>query len=129
MPRIRRWILPLSILGLLCGLGLGLWIGWELAPVEYTDTDIAYLHPTYRDDFILMVSEAYALDGDLDTARARVALLSLPDPAQAVADRAEHAIAQKAAPEYIRALVRLSIAMGDQRESFGPYLPSLDERP
>jgi len=130
MLKKRGWtVLSLTIVGLLLGTGMGLWIGWGIAPVEYTDTDISYLHPNYRDDFLLMVSEAYALNGDLDTARARIALLSLPDPAQAVADRAEKAIAQNSAPAYIRALVRLSIAMGAQRESFGPYLPSLDERP
>ena len=130
MLRKHGWtVLLLAIVGLLLGTGLGLWVGWGIAPVEYTDTDISYLHPNYRDDFLLMVSETYALDGDLGTARARIALLSLPDPAQAVADRAEKAIAQDAAPSYIRALVRLSIAMGAQRESFRPYLPSLDERP
>jgi hypothetical protein len=122
-------VLLLAIFGLLLGAGMGLWIGWGIAPVEYTDTDLSYLHPNYRDDYILMVSEAYALDGDLETARARMALLSLPDPAQALADRAEKAISQDTAPSYIRALVRLSVVMGAQRESFDPFLPSLDERP
>jgi hypothetical protein len=112
----------LAIVGLLGGVGLGLWYGWEIDPVEYTDTDIAHLHPVYKDEFILMVSKAYALDGDLATARARVALLALPDPANAVADLAERAIAQDAPPPQIRTLAQLANAMGAPRESFQPYL-------
>lgn len=123
MSSKRGWItIALAIVGLLSGTGLGLWYGWEVDPVAYTDTDIADLHPLYKDEFILMVSKAYALDSDLDTARARIALLALPAPADAVADLAEHAISQAKPPPQIRALAQLASAMGAPRESFGPYL-------
>ena len=123
MSSKRGWItIALAIVGLLSGTGLGLWYGWEVDPVAYTDTDIADLHPLYKDEFILMVSKAYALDGDLDTARARIALLALPAPADAVADLAERAISQVKPPPQIRVLAQLASAMGAPRESFGPYL-------
>ena len=80
----RVWLtILLAIVGLAGGVGLGLWYGWEIDPVEWTDTGIAHLHPAYQEEYILMVSEAYALDGDLGIARARIALLELPDPANA----------------------------------------------
>jgi hypothetical protein len=123
MSSKRGWItIVLAILGLASGAGLGLWYGWEVDPVAYTDTDIAHLHPLYRDDFILMVSKAYALDSDLDTARARIALLALPAPADTVADLAEQAISQAKPPPQIRVLAQLASAMGAPRESFDPYL-------
>jgi hypothetical protein len=95
-------------------------------PVEWTDTDMAHLHPFYQDEFILMVSSAYALDADLNLARARIALLDLPDPANAVADLAERHIGQGSPPPQIRALAQLASAMGTEREAFRPYLHAED---
>jgi hypothetical protein len=113
----------LAIIGLLCGIGLGLWYGWMVDPVEYTDTDIAYLQPVYRDDLLVMIGEAYALDGNLDVARARLALLSLPDPANAVADVAERAIAENKPLAEVRALVQLATRLGVERDAFRPFQP------
>ena len=119
----RTWLtILLAIVGLAGGVGLGLWYGWVFDPVEWKDTDMAHLHPTYRDEFILMVSEAYALDGDLDVARARIALLGLPDPANAVADLAERHIAYGTPPPQIRGLAQLANSMGAPREALQPYL-------
>jgi hypothetical protein len=119
----RRWITALlAVVGLVGGVGLGLWYGWMVAPVEWTDTDLVHLHPYYKDEFVLMVSTAYALDGDLGTARARIAMLALPDPANAVADLTERYIDQSAPAAQIRALAQLADAMGAARETFGPYL-------
>lgn len=126
----RRWpLIIVAFVSLLGGVGLGLWYGWIVDPVEYKDTDIAHLAGIYRDDYILMVSEAYALDGSLDDARARMALLSLPDPANAVADAAEAALARDASLMDIQALARLATAMGAQRDVFRPYLAPADEIP
>jgi hypothetical protein len=125
MSRKRAGIsILLTCIGLAAGIGLGLLYSWEIAPVEYTDTDIRFLHPAYKADFILMISKAYALDKDLDTARARMALLGLDNPASAVADLAEQEIAQDAPPPQIRVLAQLASDMGADRDSFQPYLPS-----
>jgi hypothetical protein len=129
MSRKRVWLaVLLGLVGLIAGTGLGLWYGWEVDPVEYTDTDLAHLHPAYRDDFILMVSKAYALDGDLGRARARMEMLALPDPADATATLAEQAIAQAAPPSRIRPLAQLADALGASRPAFAPYLSADQER-
>ena len=128
MPRKRGWrALWLITLGLACGTGLGLWIGWALAPVEYVDTDISYLHPLYQDDVLLMISETYALDGDLDAARARIALLFLEDPANAAADLAERFVSQDAPLAHVRALAHMSAALGVRRDVLRPYLPVTED--
>jgi hypothetical protein len=119
----RRWALFwLALVAVLTGAGLGLWYGWMINPVEYKDTDIAHLYAVYRDEFILMVAEAYAVDGNLDTARARLALLSVPDPANTVADLAEAALSRGASQLDVQALARLAAALGVQREPLRPYL-------
>jgi hypothetical protein len=111
-----------ALVALLAGAGLGLWYGWVVNPVEYKDTDVAHLYAVYRDEFILMVGEAYALDGDLDTARARLALLSLPDPANTIADMAEAAIERGASRLDVQTLARLAAALGVQRDTLRPFL-------
>jgi hypothetical protein len=58
----------------------------------------------------------------LDTAKARLALLLLPDPAAAVADLAQDAIDQQKPSYQIQALAQLAAALGVQREAFIPYL-------
>ena len=111
-----------ALVAVLAGAGLGLWYGWVVNPVEYQDTDVAHLYAVYRDEFVLMVGQAYALDGDLDTARARLALLSWPDPANTVADMAEAAIEQGSSRLDVQALARLAAALGVQRDTLRPYL-------
>jgi hypothetical protein len=127
MSRRRIWLaVLLGVFGLVAGAGLGLWYGWQANPVAYTDTDLAHLHPFYRDEYIEMVSKAYALDGNLDAARARLEWLMLPDPVGTAADLAEQAIAQGAPPPRIRALAQLAHALGANRPSFAPYLSTED---
>jgi hypothetical protein len=103
-------------------MGLGLWYGWVLDPVEYRDTDISHLASLYRDEYVLMVSETYALDGDLDAARARLALLPVNDPGARVADQAEAGIARGASQSDIQALARLAWALGVRRDTLIPYV-------
>jgi hypothetical protein len=133
MRRRRGWaLLVVALVAVLAGAGLGLWYGWVVNPVEYKDTDVAHLYAVYRDEFVLMVGEAYAVDGDLDTARARLALLSLPDPANTVADMAETTLAQDGSRVDVEALARLAAALGAQRDSLRPYLgasPGADGQP
>jgi hypothetical protein len=110
-------------------MGLGLWYGWVLDPVEYRDTDVSHLQSVYRDEYVLMVGETYALDGDLDAARARLALLGQEEVGARVADQAQAAIARGAAELDIQALARLAAALGAQRDELEPYLVGGDGVP
>jgi hypothetical protein len=126
----RLWpLILLASVALLGGMGLGLWYGWVLDPVEYRNTDVSHLAPVYRDTYVLMVGEAYALDGDLDAARARLALLHLADPANHVADLAEATLARGAPRLDVQALARLAAALGAQRETLAPYLEGGGDAP
>ncbi|MBN1934814.1 MAG: hypothetical protein JW934_09125 [Anaerolineae bacterium] len=125
------WVVILAMIaGLFSGIGLGLLIGWVIAPVEYVDTDISFLHPAYKQELMLMVAEAYLIGGDLNTARARLALLRLQDPALAVADLAEQRIAQNGPLAEIQALATLASALDIQRDGLQPYvLPAQPDEP
>ena len=119
----RSWVFALlSLAGLGLGIGLGLVAGWLWWPVEYTDTEIIDLEESFRADYVVMVSDTYALTGDLNAARERLNRLGAPDPAALVASRAEAAIAAGGAEDQIGNLARLAAALGASNPALRQYL-------
>jgi len=117
---MRRTFLMI-VLGLAVGLGVGLTIGWSF-PVNTVKTDPSVLSAEWQADWALMTAQAYSLDGDLDAARQRLALLGEGDPGARVAQRGEQAIAEELPPSYIGTLARLAAALGARAPALSPYL-------
>ncbi len=117
-----RRIALLASVGLALGLALGLLTGWVLWPVQYTNTAPSQLRQDYRDDFILMVAAAYRVEGDLEAARARLALLDPDDPARPAVELAERLIAEGGRPTDIQMLVHLADGLGAITAPMIPYL-------
>lgn len=102
----------MAFLGLAAGLGLGLLYAWVLSPVEYVNTEPASLAPQYQATWMQWAAEAYAVDGDVERARARVALLGVADPSRAVAAQAQRLAAAGGDPAAVQALAALAAALG-----------------
>lgn len=79
---ISRWIRFLLVM--LLGAAGGLFYGWQLNPVQYVDTTPDTLRNDYKTDYVLMVAEAYSLEGDLEMAVRRLALLGDSMPSESV---------------------------------------------
>jgi hypothetical protein len=79
---MKRWIY--FLLAVLIGVAAGLYYGWELNPVEYIETTPATLRIDFQTDYVLMVAEAYQVDGDLNLAARRLAVLGETPPAEIV---------------------------------------------
>lgn len=119
----RVWVIVLlTLLGLGLGIGLGLYVGWVQWPVEYYDTEIADLREAYRVDYVLMVSDAYAMTGDLDAVRERLSRLGALDGAALVLSHAEAALAVGAPETEVGRLARLAAALGASTPMLAPYL-------
>ena len=73
------------ITGIILGAAVGLLYAWVISPVRYMETAPFSLRTEYKDDYRSAIAAAYAADGDLGRARARLALLHDSDPAQALA--------------------------------------------
>jgi hypothetical protein len=101
-----------AALGLLLGLGVGLLLAWVVWPVEYTDTSPSDLLAERKALWAELAADGYALTGDLQTAKARMALLGLDNPGAFVAQVAEARIEEGASLQHIRAMARLSEALG-----------------
>ncbi len=76
---MSRWLQALIIA--IFGLAAGLFYGWRVAPVEYVNTTPDTLHQDYKNEYTLMVAEAFQRHGDLDLAARQLALLGSAHPA------------------------------------------------
>jgi hypothetical protein len=117
-------LLPLA--GLLAGLGLGLFLGWIVWPVEFYDTDVSFLHPTYKFEYAVMVGAAYELDGNWERAAERLAELREPDLTTWLRDLIHQAIADGQDPVKIRHLVSIAGPLGAKTEIMAPFAREVD---
>lgn len=101
------------ITGLIFGLLAGLIFAWIIWPVRGADVSPASLEDSYKDQYRLMTSLAFAASGDLGRAQARMALLQDGDPVRALTTQAQLALANSATQREARALAALASAMQD----------------
>ncbi len=81
---MSRWIG--FIIAIIVGIGLGLFYGWVIDPVDYVDTTPDSLRQDYRADYVLMVAEAYQIERDPTLAMGRLSFLGDGDTALLILD-------------------------------------------
>lgn len=105
----------LSLLALALGFGLGATYAWLISPLRIADDSPRALRADFKDRFRAAIAAAYASTGDLERARARLALLGDPDPAQALTAQAQRMLAAGESLESVRQVALLaSILQGQQ---------------
>ncbi len=117
---MRRIIL--GLIAATAGIGLGLFIGWYVWPVTYTEATPARMRQDWKDEAVWLAAEAFAYDRDLDAARVRLRPLGSEDLGTLVLQRTEKALQQNLATGYIRNLARLAAALGARSARTDPYL-------
>lgn len=115
-----RFVLSLFV-GLVLGVGIGLYLGWVQFPVEYVNSPAADLAQRYKDDFTVMVAGGYLTDNDLTTAIERLRLLGIENIPQHVQETAERYISNSQNVEDIRDLVALAEGLGRLTPIMEPY--------
>ena len=120
MSRFSAFVL---LVCLIAGAGLGVYYGYVVSPVQYTDTDPVALRQVYKDDYILMTASIYSTDNDLETARERLASLGFKDAGAAVAEATGRYIKAGLPEPDLRRLVYLAIALKTVTPEMQPYLP------
>ncbi len=104
----------LIVFGLILGLAAGLVYSWVLSPVEYTDTAPASLRQDFKEDYLSLIASAYAASGDLDRARARLALLGVIASPEEISRLAQSRLADGRPESEARALAQLAAVLGDR---------------
>ncbi|HLY26041.1 MAG TPA: hypothetical protein VKQ72_06865 [Aggregatilineales bacterium] len=107
-------IFILIVAGAAIGVGIGLVVGWDFAPVQYVNSHLSDLDPRYKDDYTVMVAAAYQVDGDLNEAIRRLQGLGASNIPVYVRDVTERYISESGSGNEndIRTLVVLSRALG-----------------
>ncbi len=100
------------IVGLVLGSAGGLFYSWFWDPVSWTDISPKRLSPGDRQDYILLIAEAYLQDRDLERARSRLQALDVRDITGVVKVQADTAFLQGQDPNTVRALTTLAEALG-----------------
>ena len=108
--------------GLVLGLLLGLVYTWLIAPVELVNTTPALLRSDYRHDWIRLAALAYAADGDLERAAARLDGLDQDDLRTALGALIEESAAQGQAAATMRSLSQLADQLGVHTPAMAVYL-------
>jgi len=111
----------LALAGLVAGLAIGIFLGWNVWPVQYYDTDFPSLHPVYKVDYAVMVGAAYELAGDWERAASRLAGLGEEEVGAWLRQTIHEAIAAGRDPTEIRHLVSLAEPLGVSTEIMAPF--------
>lgn len=107
--------------GLIVGLGLGVYIGWVQAPVEFVDSPLSFLDQAHKDSYTLMIAAGYVVDRDIDGAVERLRALEVDNVPTYVQGVTERFISQGRRVEDIRLLVALAEGMGRLTPVMEPY--------
>ncbi len=106
---------------LIVGTLLGLYFGWVQFPVKYTDSSADRLAQRYKDEYTVMVANAYLDDSDLTAALERMRLLGVENVPAYIQDTTERYITNSRDVTEIRALVTLSAGLGRLTPIMQPY--------
>ena len=115
------------LLGLVAGLIGGVAYAWLVAPISTTGVRLADLAPAYQREYIYMVSQAYAADGDWAQAEARLAALQQPAIAQQVVAELEEALRQGAPVAQVRDLAQMAEQLGAQGDALALFAPTPEQ--
>lgn len=99
------------LVGLLLGLALGVFLGWEQYPVKYTNSPLSALAVPYQEEYTVMVAEGYLYDGDITAALERLRPLGKENVFAYIQELTERYISQSNVPA-IPVMVALAEAVG-----------------
>jgi hypothetical protein len=117
---MARFVLSLFV-GLVLGLGVGLYLGWEQFPVKFVNSPANSLAQRYKDDYVVMVAAGYLHDADLGGAMERLRILGVVNVPAYVQEVTERYITNSQNVDDIRSLVALSEGVGRLTPIMEPY--------
>lgn len=104
------------------GIGLALLVGWVWLPVDPYDTTPDVLRSDYKDEYVRLVSLAYQVEGDRETACARLASLDATAPTRPLVEQTERWITQGKVEWMVIPLIRLARDLDAETPAMSQYL-------
>lgn len=125
-PPEERRLSPTSLvlIGLLIGLAGALYYAWIVDPVIYVDASPARLRQDFKAEYIFLVSQSYAADGDWLRAQRRLNALADPEIGQTVATQLEQTLRQGESAEKARNLALVAAQLGVTGPAVAVFAPT-----
>ncbi len=120
------------LLSLVIGLAGGLYYAWVVDPVIFTDASPARFNDRYREEYIILVSQSYAVNENWPLAQQRLAALDDTQIAQTVNDLLETAVRQQRPAPLLEQLAVVARQLGAEGQAialFAPTLPAANLQP
>lgn len=112
--------------GLILGAGVGLFLGWVVWPIEFSDAEPAVMEERFQADYALMIATVYSEEYDLSTARRRLTGLGKEDTGRWVLGLAVDHILNGEVESEILPLVKLANDLGHFSPIMEPYLSQIE---
>ncbi len=122
------WVICIA-LGLMVGAGLGLLLSRGIKPVLQPTRTLAGLGVTAKEEYIVLVGAAFAVEHDLERAEARLERLEAPNVNQWIASLIDRAVAEGWDEPEVRALMELAHGLGVTSPHVLAYLATLTPPP
>jgi hypothetical protein len=117
----KRGQILFVVAGIVVGLLVGLFVTWQVWPVQYYDTDPVDLRQEHKDDYVVMIAAAYDQDDDLESATARLDELGFEDAKQIVLGLFQR-YGEAGYRDETRSLARLAYDLGVTDVALLPYI-------
>lgn len=106
-------------IAILLGAAGGAMLGWRYLPAQVSTTRLQDLRADYQADYVLMVAEVYAADGNIDNTLALLEKVNPDNPQRAVQEALLTAQQMQFEEWEMRYLVDLEIALRGRVEQAG----------
>ena len=123
-PFNRASAAGLILLGVVIGLVGALFYAWVIAPIAYTEVGPSRFSDKYKQEYIYLVSQSYAADGDWGRAEQRLTALEDPALNQTIAALLETYLREQQTPPVIENLARLAQSLGVEDKAVALFAPT-----
>lgn len=113
------------LLSLAIGLIGGLYYAWVVDPIVFTDASPARFSDRYREEYIILVSQSYAVNENWPLAQQRLVALEDPDIAETVNSLLETAVRQNRPAPLLEQLAVVARQLGAQGQAIALFAPTL----
>jgi hypothetical protein len=114
----------LVLIGLILGLAGGLFYAWLVNPVSYREATPAGLSPVFKEEYVLLVSQSYAADGDWAQVLRRLNALAEPDLTAFARGQLESALRQGRDPAQVRHMAAMAARLGVEGPAVAIFAPT-----
>ncbi len=122
-PRTRFSKSSLIFIGLVLGLAGALYYAWVLEPVVYVAASPARLNDRFKKEYLFLVSESYAADGDWSLAQERLDALDDPNIKLKVSQELESYLRRGESASRMRNLAGLARQLGVNSVAIDIFVP------